>query len=141
MASDRSGRTAVDMEIFFPGKMRVAARYKGFVIETDQSEHGGGDGSAPAPFDLFLASIGTCAGVYVLGFLRQRGLPTEGAGVIMRHERDSQSGLITKIDLEIKVPADFPEKYRDAVIRAAEMCAVKRHLDSPPTFETHVTLA
>ncbi len=131
----------MDMEIFFPGKMRVAARYKGFVIETDQSEHGGGDGSAPAPFDLFLASIGTCAGVYVLSFLQQRGIPTEEAGVIMGHERDPETKLITKITLEIKVPPGFPEKYRDAVIRAAEMCAVKRHLDAPPAFDTFVTLS
>lgn len=129
----------MDMEIFFPGKMRVAAKYKGFVIETDQSERGGGDGSAPAPFDLFLASLGTCAGVYVLSFLQQRGLPTEDAGVVMRHERDPQSGLVSKITLEIKVPAGFPEKYRDAVIRAADTCAVKRHLDSPPAIETFVT--
>jgi len=129
----------MDMEVFFPGKMRVSANYKGFVIETDQSEHGGGDGSAPAPFDLFLASLGTCAGVFVLSFLQQRGLPTKDAGVVMRSERDPQSGLITKITLEIRVPPGFPEKYRDAVVRAAETCTVKRHLESPPAFETYVT--
>ena len=129
----------MDMEIFFPGKMRVAANYKGFVIETDQSERGGGDGSAPAPFDLFLASLGTCAGVYVLSFLQKRELETDGAGVVMRHERDPESGLVSKIELEIKVPTGFPEKYRKAIIRAAETCAVKRHLDSPPAFETYVT--
>lgn len=130
----------MDMEIFFPGNMRVAARYKDFVIETDQSAQSGGDGSAPAPFDLFLASIGTCAGVYVLSFLKQRGLPTEGAGVVLSHERDPETKLISKITLEIKVPAGFPEKYKDAVVRAADTCAVKRHLDNPPAFETVVTL-
>lgn len=131
----------MDMEIFFPGNMRVAANYKGFVIETDQSEHGGGDGSAPAPFDLFMASLGTCAGVYVLSFLKQRGLPTEGAGVIMSTERDPETRLVSKIKLDIKVPAGFPEKYRDAIIRAADTCAVKRHLETPPAFETVVTPA
>lgn len=130
----------MDMEIFFPGNMRVAARYKGFVIETDQSDHGGGDGSAPAPFDLFMASIGTCVGVYVLSFLKQRGMPTDGAGVVMRHERDPETRLVSRITLEIKVPSGFPEKYRDAIIRAAETCAVKRHLQDPPAFETVVTL-
>ena len=129
------------MEIFFPGKMRVDARYKGFVIQTDQPEHDGGDASAPAPFDLFLASIGTCAGVYVLSFLQQRGLPTEGAGVVLTHERDAETRLISKISLEIKLPSGFPDKYRDAVIRAAETCAVRRHLDHPPAFETFVTVA
>lgn len=131
----------MDMEIFFPEGMRVHARYKGFVIETDQPARDGGDDSAPAPFDLFLASLGTCAGVYVLSFLQQRGLPTEGAGVVMSHERDPQTKLVSKISLEIKLPAGFPEKYRDAVIRAAETCAVRRHLQNPPAVETFVTLA
>lgn len=130
----------MDMEVFFPGNKKVYARYKGFVIETDQSTGSGGDGSAPAPFDLFLVSIATCAGIYVLSFLEQRGLPLEGAGIVMGHERDPETKLVSKVTLEIKAPAGFPEKYRDAVIRAAEMCAVKRHLENPPTFETFVTV-
>ena len=130
----------MDMEISFPGNKRVHARYKGFLIETDQSAGSGGDGSAPAPFDLFIASIGTCAGIYVLSFLEKRGLSTEGAGIVLRQERDPETKLVTKIILEIKLPGDFPDKYRDAVIRAAEQCAVKRHLDSPPAFETYVTV-
>jgi putative redox protein len=131
----------MDMEIFFPGNKRVHARYKGFLIETDQSTASGGDESSPAPFDLFLASLGTCAGFYVLSFLEQRGLPVEGAGVVMRHERNPETKLVAKVTIEIRVPAGFPEKYRAAVIRAAETCAVKRHLDNPPAFETFVTQA
>jgi putative redox protein len=130
----------MDMEVFFPGNKKVHARYKGFVIETDQPTHAGGDETAPAPFDLFIASIGTCAGIYVLSFLEQRGLSAEGAGVILRQERDSETKLVAKVSLEIKLPADFPEKYRDAVIRAADMCAVKRHLDKPPAFDTYTTI-
>jgi putative redox protein len=131
----------MDMEVFFPGNKRVYARYKGFVIETDQPRGSGGDESSPAPFDLFLASIGTCAGIYVLSFLQQRGLSSEGAGIVLRQERDPETKLVSRISLEIKLPADFPERYRDAVIRAADTCAVKRHLDNPPAFETYVTLA
>ena len=130
----------MDMEVYFPGNKRVHARYKGFVIETDQPVDSGGDGSAPAPFDLFLASLGTCAGIYVLSFLQQRSLSTEGAGIVMRTERDPETRSVSRVAMEIRVPADFPEKYTDAVIRAAEMCAVKRHLDNPPAFDTHVTI-
>lgn len=130
----------MDMEVYFPGNKRVHARYKGFVIETDQPTGAGGDNSAPAPFDLFMASIGTCAGIYVLSFLDQRGLSTRGAGIILRQERDPETKLVAKISLEIKLPVDFPDKYRDAVIRAAEQCAVKRHLDRPPIFETYTTI-
>ena len=130
----------MDMEVFFPGNKRVHARYKGFLIETDQPVESGGEGSAPAPFDLFMASIGTCAGIYVLSFLEQRGLSTQGAGVNLSSERDPETKLVSKITLELKLPPGFPEKYRDAVVRAAEQCAVKRHLDNPPAFETYVTL-
>lgn len=130
----------MDMEVYFPGNKRVHARYKGFVIETDQPAGAGGDGSAPSPFDLFIASLGTCAGIYVLGFLQQRGLPTEGAGVNLSLQRDPETKLVSKVSLEIKLPPEFPPKYVDAVIRTAEMCAVKRHLDDPPEFETTATI-
>jgi len=131
---------ADEMEVYFPGNKRVYARYKGFVIETDQPVAGGGDGSAPAPFDLFLVSIGTCAGIYVLSFLQQRGISTAGAGVVLRREVDPATHLVGKVSLEIKLPADFPDKYREAIIRAVEQCAVKRHLDNPPVFETYTTM-
>lgn len=130
----------MDMEVFFPGNKRVHARYKGFLIETDQPVTSGGDGSAPAPFDLFMASIGTCAGIYVLSFLEQRGISARGAAINLSSERDPETKLVSKVTLELKLPPEFPEKYRDAVIRAAEQCAVRRHLDSPPAFETYVTL-
>lgn len=130
----------MDMEVYFPGNRRVSARYEGFVIDTDQSVESGGDGSAPAPFDLSLASIGTCAGIYVLRFLQQRGLSTEGAGVVMRQELNSEGDTVTKLSLDIRLPADFPPKYREAVIRAANMCAVKRHLENPPLIETQVVI-
>ena len=130
----------MDMEVFFPGNKKVHVRYKDFVIETDQPVKAGGDGSAPTPFDLFLASLAACAGIYVLSFLQQRDLPTDGAGLVLRQERDPETKMVRKISLEIKLPADFPEKYREAVIRAADQCAVKRHIDNPPVFETYVTI-
>ena len=130
----------MDMEVFFPGNKKVHARYKGFLIETDQAAEQGGDESAPAPFDLFIASIGTCVGIYVLRFLQQRSISTEGARVVLRQEEDPEAKLVRKIVLEIRLPQDFPEKYLDAVVRAAEMCAVKRHLQDPPIFETIATI-
>ena len=131
----------MDMEVYFAGNKRVFARYKGFVIETDQPQQEGGDGSAPSPFDLFVTSIGTCAGFYVLRFLQERGLPTEGAGVILRQERDPQTKLVGRMSLEIRLPEGFPDKYREAVIRAVDTCTVTRHLDRPPLFEIHTTTA
>ena len=124
----------MDMQIYFPGGKRVYADYAGFTIETDQPERGGGDGSAPAPFDLFLASIGTCAGIYALGFMQQRDIDPAGAKLTMRTHVDPAAGLISKIDLELKLPTGFPDKYRDAIVKAMNLCTVKKHLQKPPTF-------
>jgi putative redox protein len=123
-----------DMEIYFPGGKRVYADYNGFTHQTDQPPRGGGDGSAPAPFDLFLASIGTCAGIYALGFMQQRGIDPAGSKLTMRTHFNPDVGLIDNIELELKTPSGFPEKYRDAIINAMELCAVKKHLMQPPAF-------
>lgn len=125
----------MEMKIRFPGNKKVAAEFGGFTVMTDQPKAAGGDGEAPAPFDVFLASIGTCAGIFVLSFCRKRGLPTEGLELVQTEEWDEATHLVSKIRLEIRVPAGFPEKYRDSLVNAANLCTVKRHLHAPPQFE------
>ena len=125
----------MDMVISFPGGARVDAEFGGFTVKTDQPPQGGGENSAPTPFALFLSSIGTCAGIYVLGFCKQRGLPTDGIRIVQQTERDPATGLVGTIRLNIEVPPSFPEKYYDALIRAADQCAVKKHLEHPPAFD------
>jgi putative redox protein len=124
----------MEMIIDFPGGAKVDAHFGDFIVHTDQPPMGGGEGSAPTPFAVFLASLGTCAGIYVLGFCKQRGLPTEGIRIIQRMHNDAFSGLVGKIELEIQVPPGFPEKYRPSLVRSAELCAVKKHLENPPQF-------
>jgi putative redox protein len=125
----------MDVNIHFPGGKRVYADYGDFTIETDQPAHAGGDGSAPAPLDLFLASIGTCAGIFALGFMQKRGIDPESSRITMRTHVDPDTGLVGKIDLELQLPAGFPEKYRDAIVKAMNLCTVKKHLQQPPSFE------
>ena len=131
----------MDMIISFPGGARVDAEFGGLTVKTDQPPQGGGDGSAPTPFATFLASIGTCAGIYVLGFCKQRGLPADGIRIVQQTERDPATGLVGTIRLNIEVPPSFPEKYYDALIRAADQCAVKKHLEHPPAFEVRTVVA
>jgi ribosomal protein S12 methylthiotransferase accessory factor len=125
----------MEMEITFPGGARVDAQMGNTVIPTDQ------DGAAPAPFGLFLASIGTCAGIYVLGFCQQRGLPTEGIKIVQRMHMNPANRMIGQVDLDIIVPPEFPERYHAALIRAADQCAVKKHLETPPTFNVQTKVA
>ena len=124
----------MEMMIDFPGGSKVDAHFGGFTVKTDQPTSGGGDGSAPTPFAMFLSSLGTCAGIYVLGFCRQRGLPTEGIRILQRSETNRATGMVEKVELEIEVPPTFPEKYRPALIHSAELCAVKKHIENPPKF-------
>ena len=129
-----------EMRVSFPGGLRVNADYKGFVIKTDQPAYSGGDGSAPAPFDLFLASIATCAGIYVLFFCQKRGIPTEEAAVVMKTARNPETKKIEKISIEIQLPPEFPEKYEKAVIKAVDACSVKEHILNPPAFEVEAKI-
>ncbi len=124
----------MEMKISFPGNLRVDAEYKGFTIRTDQPVDEGGDGSAPAPFDLFMASLGTCAGIFMLSFMKQRQIAAEGSGITMTTTRDPVSGATTKVDLTLYLPPAFPQKYERAIVRAVEQCSVKRHLQTPPEF-------
>ena len=121
----------MEMVIDFPGGSRVDAHFGAFTVQTDQPP----EASAPTPFATFLASIGTCAGIYVLGFCRQRGIPTEGLRLMERFQVDRVTGMTTQVQLDIQVPPGFPEKYKPALIRSAEQCAVKKHFEHPPRFE------
>lgn len=125
----------MEMIIDFPGGARVDAHFGPYTVPTDQPPAGGGDGSAPTPFALFLSSMGTCAGIYVLGFCRQRGLSTDGIRIVQRMHSNPLTGMVGKVDLEIQVPASFPEKYRPSLVKSAELCAVKKHFEQPPVFD------
>ncbi len=129
------------IKVSFPGGKRVDAKIGEFDIQTDQSIKSGGEASAPEPFDLFLASIATCAGIYALGFCQSRDISSEGMSLSMEYERDDQKKLITRMILHLDLPADFPEKYRPGVIRAMEQCAVKKHILDAPEFVIDTRLA
>jgi ribosomal protein S12 methylthiotransferase accessory factor len=130
----------MNMEITFAGGKKVNASYKGHIHKTDQSVTSGGENSAPSPYDLFLASIGTCAGIYVKSFCDQRNLPTDEIKLIQSLEISPETKLPSRISIEIQLPADFPEKYKSALVNAAELCAVKRTIVNPPVFEIATTL-
>lgn len=131
----------MEMTIDFPGGARVDAHFGGFVVPTDQPPSGGGESSAPTPFATFLATIGTCAGIYVLGFCRQRGIPTDGIRLVQRMQTNPATHLVSDVQVTIELPAGFPAKYADAVVRAAEQCAVKKHFEHPPVIHVASSIA
>lgn len=123
------------MEITFEGGKVVTAHSQGHIIKTDQPISSGGQNTAPSPFELFLASIGTCAGIYVKSFCDNRSIPTSDMKIVQTTEYDNETGLPVNLKLDIKLPADFPEKYKAALISVAELCKVKKSMAAPPVFE------
>ena len=123
------------MEITFDGGKVITAHINGHIIRTDQPVENGGGNSAPAPFELFLASIGTCAGIYVKSFCDKRQIPTDGIKIVQTMESDEEKKLTSVIKLDIQLPVGFPEKYREAVINAAELCLVKKTINNKPEFK------
>jgi len=125
----------MEMVIDFPGGAKVDAHFGAFTVKTDQPDASDGKSSAPTPFDVFLSSIGTCAGIYVLGFCKQRNLPTDGIRIIEHVFPNRVTHMVEKINLEIQVSPSFPKQYYDALVRSAELCKVKKTLENPPQFE------
>jgi ribosomal protein S12 methylthiotransferase accessory factor len=115
-----------ELEIVLGEGDRVEARWDDLRVVTDQ------DGSEPAPFDLFLAALGACAGLYVSRFCRQRKISPAEITIRQSAEHDAETGSLERVVLVIELPPGFPERYRDAVCRAAGLCTVKKALASPP---------
>lgn len=125
----------MQMNVTFPGGKKVDVQSGEYTIHTDQPVRAGGGGTAPSPFELFLASLAACAGFYVLDFCQHRNIDTAGIEVVQSMERDPASHMVSLVRVEIRLPAGFPEKYKQAVVQAASLCAVKKHIEHAPRFE------
>jgi putative redox protein len=130
--------TVNEIKVVFGGGLKVDAEVHGRVIRTDQPVRDGGEGTAPSPFDLFLASLATCAGYYALAFCIGRGIPTEGLAVSLVTEKETGAKTIGRMKIRLGLPRGFPEKYREAIVKAVDACAVKAHINNPPAFEVTV---
>lgn len=126
---------AMLMEITFPGGAAVDAHFNGHTVRTDQPEKAGGLDTGPTPFDLFLASLGTCTGYYAARFCELKGIDPRELSITLETERDEERKRVGKINVALKLPPGFPDKYRKAIVRAADQCAVKRHIFEPPEVE------
>jgi ribosomal protein S12 methylthiotransferase accessory factor len=129
------------MTVRFPGGKRVNADYDGFEIATDQAVDSGGDASAPEPYDYFLASLATCAGIYVLSFCQKRKIPSDGIRLTQSWSREEKTNRLESVRISIEVPVAFPAKYHSALVRAASQCSVKKTLENPPEFQVETVVS
>ena len=123
------------IEVSFPGGAKIDAKIEKFIINTDQATANGGNESAPEPFQLFLASIATCAGIYALSFCQSRKISLDGMSLSMECDWDEDKNRYSKMSIDLRLPEGFDEKYRKAVVRSMDLCSVKKHMMDPPEFE------
>lgn len=123
------------IDVVFDGGMKINADMDGLTIKTDQSVKEGGEGSAPSPFQLFLASLATCAGIYAKRFCDTRKIATEGLGIRVLCDYAEKGFKVEKMTFELTLPEGFPEKYTSAIVRAIDLCTVKKHIKDAPEFE------
>jgi len=128
----------MDVEVSFPSSTRIQASSKDLVVEVGPPPDQGGDPDAYGPFDMLLCALATCTGFQVLNFLQQRDMPIDGAGLSITAERGDASHLLETVSMEIRVPDGFPDKYKDAIIRATDLCFVKKQLGRAPEFRISV---
>lgn len=119
------------MKISFPGGKKVNINYKDFIIKTDQPIINGGENTYPDSFPIFISSIGACAGFYILSFCQERGITTNDIELLLQTTKNKQTKLIEKIDITI-FTQNFPDKYIKSMIKVANLCTVKKHLENPP---------
>lgn len=128
----------ITIDVALEEGMAITAAVDKWSIRTDLPGQEGGNDSAPNPFQLFLASLASCAGVYARRFCQSRGLSDEGLGLSLCCEFHPEKFQVTKITCDLRLPEGFPEKYRAALIRSVDLCTVKKHLMTPPEFDIRI---
>ena len=125
----------MEMDIHFSDGQKVKTRLKGATIAIGSDNGSVSDDPGLEPLDLFFASMGLCAGKYVMGFCRPRDIPYKGTRIFLRTQWDEKKKIHTRVLIQIQLPQEFPIKYKKAVLRAVNLCSVKKHIINPPAFE------
>lgn len=126
-------------EVIFAGNKKVNVLFNGFEIKTDQPVHAGGEGTAPTPYDYFLASLAACAGFFAISFFQTRNLNSEGFKIEVDYQWDKVKHKLSNVDIKLTLPKDFPEKYIQALEQTVNLCSVKKTIADPPEFKTIIT--
>ncbi|SOC51437.1 ribosomal protein S12 methylthiotransferase accessory factor [Chromohalobacter canadensis] len=125
----------MEIKVNFLENLRLAAKFDDFTVETDQPIRYKGDGSAPSPFDYFLASSALCAAYFVRLYCNARDIPTENIRLSQNNIVDPENRYNQIFKIQVELPEDLSEKDRTGILRAAERCSVKRVIQNSPEFQ------
>ncbi len=127
-----------EINVDFGEGKKLTARTASFSIDSDQPVQEGGGGTAPTPQDLFLSSLAMCAGHYARIFCESKTISMNGMGLKIKYEMSEDGRQIKRFLYELTLPEGFPEKYKAAILRAVDLCPIKKQLMNPPAFELEI---
>ena len=122
----------MEIEIKIKDGFKTEATVRGHLIKSDQGCNSGGEDCSPEPFEYFLASTGLCVAHYINAFCKKRDIDTSKIRVMEKATRNEEHRL--QVAFKIELPTDFPEKYKTAILRAAETCSVKKAIVEGANF-------
>ena len=128
----------MQINVNFLDNLRLEAKFDDFTVVTDQPIRYKGDGSAPSPFDYFLASSAMCAAYFVKVYCLARNIPTENIRLSQNNIVDPKNRYNQIFKIQVELPEDISEKDREGIIRSIDRCTVKKVVQTGPEFQIEV---
>ncbi len=125
----------MEINVNFLDNLRLEAKFDDFTVVTDQPIRYKGDGSAPSPFDYFLASSALCAAYFVRVYCLARDIPTENIRLSQNNIVDPENRYNQIFKIQVELPEDISDKDRQGILRSIDRCTVKKVVQTGPTFE------
>ena len=124
----------MEIKVNFLDKLRLEAKFDDFTVIADQPIRYKGDGSAPGPFDYFLASSALCAAYFVKLYCNTRNIPTENIRLSQNNIVDPENRYKQIFKIQVELPADISDKDRQGILRSIDRCTVKKVVQEGPDF-------
>ncbi|MES3040983.1 MAG: OsmC domain/YcaO domain-containing protein [Pseudomonadota bacterium] len=124
----------MEIKVNFLDNLRLEAKFDDFTVIADQPIRYKGDGSAPGPFDYFLASSALCAAYFVKLYCQTRNIPTDNIRLSQNNIVDPENRYNQIFKIQVELPADISDKDRQGILRSIERCTVKKVVQAGPEF-------
>jgi len=124
----------MEIKVNFLDKLRLEAKFDDFTVVADQPIRYKGDGSAPGPFDYFLASSALCAAYFVKLYCLTRNIPTDNIRLSQNNIVDPENRYNQIFKIQVELPADMSDKDRQGILRSIDRCTVKKVVQTGPEF-------
>lgn len=125
----------MEIKVNFLDNLRLEAKFDDFTVITDQPIRYKGDGSAPSPFDYFLASSALCAAYFVKVYCKARDIPTENIRLSQNNIVDPDDRYNQIFQIQVELPEDISDKDREGILRSIDRCTVKKVVQTGPEFK------